>query len=101
MRKTYICNNWPFLTVGGIQFRDGRYSTDNENVQRMIESRGYYGIHVRLLEEMPEEIPEPEIAAAERPIQEEIDEMPTEPPRRRGRPPVGARQGSTGTSNLR
>ena len=44
--KTYVCARWPFLRLGGIRFRDGTYTTDDEAVQAMIENSDSYGVHI-------------------------------------------------------
>lgn len=79
MEKRYICEDWPFFQLGEIQFFEGVYATSDEAVQEMIESSESYGSRIQLDDSSEEEEPEPS---------------------RRGRG-SGARQGSTGTGNLR
>ena len=91
-RKTYVCDTWPSLTIGWVQFRDGKLTTDDESVQALIEGRESFGVQVQLAEsdEMP-------IA----PIAEPIPEDEPAPRRGPGRPSNAARQGQTSTGDLR
>jgi hypothetical protein len=93
MKKTYSCEQWPSLHLGWIHFRDGRYITSDPDEQALIENSQSYGAQIRLVDSDGEEQihVEPPAESAEE-----------EPPRRPGRPAgSGARQGTTGTGNLR
>lgn len=56
-KKTYLCEQWPFLSVQHLQFQDGRFTTDNPADQAIIEGLDYYGVQVTL--EEPERPPAP------------------------------------------
>lgn len=96
-RKTYVCRAWPFFQVGGIQFRDGVYTTDDEGVQAMIEGSQSYGAQISLL---ADEGLEPE--TEDKDETEEEAEQETRPRRGPARTPnPGVHQGTRGTGNLR
>lgn len=91
MKKTYTCKGWPFLRLGRIQFRDGKYTTEDKDIQDMVERSDWYGVHIQL-ESQSE-------TAEAAPSEPEAESAPRRGP---GRPPSsGARQGTTGTESLR
>jgi hypothetical protein len=95
MKKTYTCEQWPSLHLGWIRFRDGRYVTSDPDEQSLIEHSQSFGAQIQLVDSddagEEQSFVEPPAESAEE-----------EPPRRPGRPAgSGARQGTTGTGNLR
>ena len=44
MNKTYVCTQWPFFSFGkDVQFQRALFSTDDESIQKFIESSNYFG----------------------------------------------------------
>lgn len=80
--KTYVCERWPFLMIRSVQFQDGRYTTEDEEEQTIIEDSEDYGIHIFLEGDAPKAPADPE-----------DPEQPPKAPTMRG----AARQGRTGT----
>ena len=94
MKKVYVCERWPRYRIGDAEFQDGKLTTSDEDVQEMIEHNESYGVHIHLADQG-----EVQVAL---PTEPEPEEEPT-PRRGPGRPPSssGARQGTTGTKDLR
>jgi len=45
--KHYTCHQWPFYDLGkGVQFADGRFSTDDPGQQKIIESNDKYEVFI-------------------------------------------------------
>lgn len=100
MEKTYTCERWPFFRLGSLQFRDGTYTTSDEAEQARLEKCDAFGAHVKLVEDEVSRLRGPDGRFM---LEEEAEEE--EAPRRApGRSPSssgGARQGTTGTGDLR
>jgi hypothetical protein len=64
--KRYVCNKYPFLAIGKtVKFNNGYFETENEDEQKLIESREYFGAYLFFCDPPAPEI-EPEPAATSR-----------------------------------
>jgi hypothetical protein len=46
--KTYVCERYPFYSIGKIRFKLGYYVTDRPEEKALIESNDWFGVHVHL-----------------------------------------------------
>lgn len=46
MEKTYLCRQWPSLTIRRIKFTNGLYTTTNPEEQAVIEAADGFGVHI-------------------------------------------------------
>jgi hypothetical protein len=47
MRKRYRCGRYPFYVIGKrVRFKDGSFETEDAELQRIVESNDWFGVHI-------------------------------------------------------
>jgi membrane protein involved in colicin uptake len=50
--RAYSCNRWKFLKIGkSIAFKEGRFETADEELQKLIERSDYFGVYIHWVED--------------------------------------------------